>query len=126
NELQDYEQAAKYARSAVKVNAKDSDAWRELGFAQLKMEDFEGAVTSLEKAIKLNPKDVSAHQYIVAAHKALGNDDEAADWQKKPTTHQAVHHAPAASRGRRRRKAGDAGEPRQAGEAGEAGQAGRR
>ena len=83
NEKADYDMAMKHAKTALKANPKDSDAWRELGYAQLKTEQFEEAIASLEKSIEHNPKNLDAHVYIVAAHKALGNTEDAADWQKK-------------------------------------------
>jgi tetratricopeptide (TPR) repeat protein len=83
NELKDYKQAEKYARQLIKANPKSSQGWRELGYAQMMTKRYDDAIESLEKALKLDPKDASSMQYVIAAHKAAGNDDEAAEWQKK-------------------------------------------
>ncbi len=83
NEFEEFELATKYANIVIRVSPRDSDAYRERGYAQLKTGQFEEAIESLEQAIELNPKDVNAHDYIVAAHKALGNSSEAAAWKRK-------------------------------------------
>jgi tetratricopeptide (TPR) repeat protein len=91
NELKDYEEAITWARAVTRMNPRDSDALRELGYGQYKTGDHAAAAKSLAAAIKLNPKDISAHEYMVMVHKALGDDDEANAWQiklnqlKKPT-----------------------------------------
>jgi tetratricopeptide (TPR) repeat protein len=83
NEVKDYDEAIVWAKAVTRINAKDGDAWRELGYAQMLTGDHGGAVKSLTAAVKLNPKDVPAHDYMVRAYKALGDDDEAAAWQAK-------------------------------------------
>lgn len=77
NEMGDHKKALLHATAATRLDPEDSDAWTELGYAQLKMKQVVRAVRSLQRAIEKDDKNWSAYDYLILAYREDGDEDEA-------------------------------------------------
>jgi tetratricopeptide (TPR) repeat protein len=57
----DYDQAIRDYTSAIKVDPKDSHAYRQRGIAEYEKDDWDRAIADLDRAIQLDPKDDLAY-----------------------------------------------------------------
>ncbi len=77
NENGDHDKAMQLATAATKLDAENSDAWAELGYAQLKMKQYLRATKSLQNAIDASEDNWSAYDYLAMAYREGGVEDEA-------------------------------------------------
>jgi tetratricopeptide (TPR) repeat protein len=75
NELKDYDGAITVCRFALTVDDNSGDAWRELGYAQLKKKNYLAAAQALMRAIEIKPKDRSAYGYLAQALEGMGETE---------------------------------------------------
>jgi S1-C subfamily serine protease len=78
NETKEYDDAITVCLDGLLLDEKNSDLWREMGFAELRKKDYEEAAKSLLVAVKLNPKERSAWKYLAEVWDILDRPEEAA------------------------------------------------
>lgn len=79
NENQKYEEAKVFAAVAALLEEKNTDAWRELGYAEWKL----GNRTDAKKyLVQCRTDDLDAYDYLIAIATELGDTDDAALYKK--------------------------------------------
>lgn len=72
---QDYSNALKEFKEAVRISSGYAEAWVELGICIMETGDFDSALKPLGKAIELNPKLPKAHYAMAVAMARKKNPD---------------------------------------------------
>ena len=72
NEQKEYGETIVVCYLALKLNDKNAEAWKELGYAFLMTEDHERAAKALAIAIELCPADAGAYRYLAEALDGMG------------------------------------------------------
>ena len=80
-----YDRAVKLLTQEIRTNPQHSEAWRDLGIAQYKMNDFASAEQSLLTAIGMT-KDGETIFYLGLVYEALENYDKAINYYKDYAT----------------------------------------
>lgn len=73
----DLNEAVAELRAALEKDPSNSDAWNDLGEAQMKLGKFDDAAASYREALKASPDDDTAHYNLAEALKRAGHLDEA-------------------------------------------------
>jgi tetratricopeptide (TPR) repeat protein len=77
------DEASRHLRALVKVLPKDTDAWRDLAFAEMEMGDLPGSAEAFAKVLDLSPDDTTALVHLGHARHALGDTAEAVSLLRK-------------------------------------------
>jgi tetratricopeptide (TPR) repeat protein len=75
--LDDYTDAERWSKYAVSLDAKDAEAWYELGRIEYTLNHFQAAVNCFESSLKLDPASVKAENNIGLALQGLNRNDDA-------------------------------------------------
>ena len=75
--MHDFKGGLEDAEAAIKVNARDDDAWFCKGDAQQELGDHAGAIDSFSRAIEINPKNWTNYHCRALSHKALNEIEKA-------------------------------------------------
>lgn len=82
NDQQDYDNAVLVATAAVKVDAKNGNAWRELGYASWKLDNTKEAKDYLMAALVCDQTDMVACGYLIEVLDELGDTKTANELRK--------------------------------------------
>jgi len=82
NEQREFGESIVICIRTLKLNDKNAEAWKELGYALLMTEDYERSAKALAIAIELCPTDAGAYRYLAEALDGMG-ERELADQARK-------------------------------------------
>lgn len=75
--LNDYDEAGKWMRRSLEMNAKDSDAWYDLGRILYTDQHFQDAAACFKKALAIEPRSVKAENNLGLAYEGMNRTDDA-------------------------------------------------
>lgn len=92
--LNDYSDAEHWSKYVVSLDAKDAEAWYELGRIEYTLNHFQEAVNCFESSLKLDPASVKAENNLGLALQGLNRRDDALAAYRKALALQADSEHP--------------------------------
>jgi tetratricopeptide (TPR) repeat protein len=87
--LEDYADAERWSKYAVSLDARDAEAWYELGRIEYTLNHFQQAANCFETSLKLDPASVKAENNLGLALEGLNRNDDALAAYRKALALQA-------------------------------------